>query len=232
MNYSYWLSNIPGIGIRSRNRLIAAAGTAQEVYGMTEKQILAVGGITRKQAGRIAESRNWDYETPFEKMMERGILFVSREDAAFPEKLRNIPDAPYSLYYKGSLPGKKKTAAIVGARMCSPYGHTVAHKIGRIFAESGTAVVSGMADGIDADGHWGALAGGGETYAVLGCGVDVCYPAANRELAQQIACHGGILSEYPPGTRPAAPLFPARNRIISGLSDLIVVVEAKKEADL
>lgn len=228
MNYPYWLSNVPGIGIRSRNRILLTAGSAEEVYHLPEKQLLMMPGITEKQVNAILESRKRDYETPFCRLAEQGIWFLSREEAEFPEKLREIPDAPYSLYIKGKLPRpERKAVAVVGARNASAYGRTVAEKIGKRLAECGASVVSGMAQGIDGEGHWGAVKGGGETYAVLGCGVDVCYPRCQGKLYDKILDCGGIISEYPPGTPPLAQLFPARNRIISGFCDVVVVVEAK-----
>lgn len=228
MNYPYWLSNIPGIGIRSRNRILLTVGSAEELYRLPEKQLGMIPGMTEKQVKAVLESRQKDYETSFCRLAEQKIRFISREEADFPEKLRQIPDAPYSLYIKGKLPSpEKKTVAVVGARHCSAYGKTVAEKIGKRLAECGAAVVSGMAQGIDEEGHWGAVKGAGETYAVLGCGVDVCYPRYQGKLYDNILNCGGIISEYAPGTPPFAQLFPARNRIISGLSDVVVVVEAK-----
>ncbi len=124
-----------------------------------------------------------------------------------------------------------KSVAIVGARSRSEYGLQVARQLGETLARNGVAVISGLARGIDADAHIGALDGGGRTYAVLGCGVDICYPRSNRYLYDRILEHGGgILSEYPPGQTPLAGLFPQRNRIISGLSDCVVVVEARKKS--
>lgn len=228
MNYSYWLSNIPGIGIRSRNRMLGTVGSAEELYRLPEKQLLLLPGITEKQVKAVIESRKRDYETPFYRLGEQGITFLSREEPEFPEKLRQIPDAPYSLYVKGKLPEpRQKAVAVVGARRCSAYGSTVAEKIGRRLAECKAAVISGMAQGIDGESHWGALKGAGRTYAVLGCGVDICYPRCQGKLYDNILNCGGIISEYPPGTKPLPQLFPARNRIISGLSDVVVVVEAK-----
>lgn len=228
MNYAYWFSNIPGVGIRSRNRILMTAGSAEELYYMSERQLGLIPGIQEKQLRAILESKKRDYESDFYRLADQGISFVSREEESFPEKLRQIPDAPYSLYVKGKLPPTgKKTVAIVGARRCSAYGQAVAGKIGKRLAECGAVVVSGMAQGIDGEGHWGALKGKGETYAVLGCGVDVCYPSFHEKLYDTILLNGGILSEYPPKTKPLAALFPARNRIIAGLSDVIVLVEAK-----
>lgn len=231
MNYAYWFSNIPGIGIRSRNRILAAAESAEEVYHMTERSLQAIPGMTEKQIHAIKESKKRDCEASYGKLSEQGILFISREEGQFPERLRWIPDAPYCLYVKGKLPpAEKKAVAIVGARRCSAYGHAVAEKLGAQLAQNGVAVLSGMAQGIDGAGHRGALKGGGETYAVLGCGVDICYPGFHQKLYSDILEHGGIISEYPPGTPPLAQLFPARNRIISGLSDVVVIVEAKRRS--
>ena len=230
INYAYWLSNIPEVGIRTRNRLIAAAGSAREIYGLTEKQLLLIPGVTEKHAARILESRKKDYDAMFEGMIEQGIWFLSREEQLFPERLATIPDAPYSIYVKGNMPAEwnKKTVAIVGARRCSAYGRSVAEKIAGKIAESGAWVVSGMASGVDSGGHAGALEKNGYTCAVLGCGVDICYPRSNIRIYQEILeKNGAVISEYPPGTNPSAPLFPARNRIIAGLADVVVVVEAK-----
>lgn len=104
INYAYWLSNIPGIGIRTRNRLIGAAGSAREVYGLTEKQLLLIPGVEEKHAAGIMESKKRDYDTEYESMAERGIFFLSREEQLFPQRLAAIPDAPYSLYVKGTMP--------------------------------------------------------------------------------------------------------------------------------
>ena len=184
INYAYWLSNIPGIGIRTRNRLIGAAGSAREVYGLTEKQLLLIPGVEEKHAAGIMESKKRDYDTEYESMAERGIFFLSREEQLFPQRLAAIPDAPYSLYVKGTIPQEwnNKTVAIVGARRCSAYGRSVAEKIAGRLAASGAWVVSGMASGVDGSGHTGALRKNGYTCAVLGCGVDICYPKSNSRI--------------------------------------------------
>ena len=188
INYAYWLSNIPGIGIRTRNRLIGAAGSAREVYGLTEKQLLLIPGVEEKHAAGIMESKKRDYDTEYESMAERGIFFLSREEQLFPQRLTAIPDAPYSLYVKGTIPQEwnNKTVAIVGARRCSAYGRSVAEKIAGRLAASDAWVVSGMASGVDGSGHTGALRKNGYTCAVLGCGVDICYPKSNSRIYQEI----------------------------------------------
>lgn len=160
------------------------------------------------------------------------IRCIDRNSPDYPEKLRNYPDMPEKLYVKGRLPDPKKpAAAIVGARMCSSYGRLQAFRFARELSRAGVQVISGLAYGIDAEGHKGALEGETATYAVLGSGADICYPAANRPLYQRILRNnGGILSEYPPGTEARNYFFPARNRIISALSDVILVVEAKEKS--
>ncbi len=155
---------------------------------------------------------------------------IAIDDAQYPAALREIPDPPNSLYFKGDIQALGgHNVAIVGARNCSPLGRETAESFARYIASCGACVVSGLAHGIDAAAHRGALCG--FTAAVLGCGVDRIYPARNAQLAQQILDAGGvILSEYPAGTPPAKHRFPERNRIISGLSVSVLVVEASERS--
>ena len=199
---------------------------------MKKEQLEKLAGLSDRQVLAITERKmDWDLEEKYAKLGENGTTFLSYEMDSYPEQLRNIVDAPYSLYVKGKLPDfSKKRVAIVGARMCSDYGKTMAERIAEKLACCGAEVISGMARGIDAYGHIGALKAGGDTFAVLGCGVNVCYPRTNQKLYESILAQGGIISEYPPDTEPIAQLFPARNRIISALSDVVVVVEAKERS--
>ena len=158
------------------------------------------------------------------------IRCVRKEDPDYPGRLKELPDMPGCLYVLGDLPGEEPSAAIVGARMCSPYGEEQAFRFGKALAANGVQVISGMALGIDGYAQEGALAGGGRTFAVLGCGADVCYPRAHAELYRQIRRTGGILSEALPGEDPKPWYFPRRNRIISGLSDLVLVIEARQKS--
>jgi DNA processing protein len=139
---------------------------------------------------------------------------------------------PKKLYVKGNLPADDRpTIAIVGARACSTYGRIQAFEYAKALSMAGIQVISGLACGIDAEGHKGALEGGTSTFAVMGNGADICYPASNRSLYDRILRNGGgIISEYPPGTQPRSYAFPARNRIISGLSDVVLVVEAREKS--
>ena len=167
-----------------------------------------------------------------ERKQEDGIRCVEKSSPEYPEKLKNYKDMPERLYVKGRLPeNDRPSAAIVGARMCSPYGRIQAFHYAKALSGAGVQIISGLAWGIDSEGHKGALEGGTPTFAVLGNGTDVCYPRRNQELYQRILRkQGGIFSEYPPGTQPRKYFFPARNRIISALSDLVLVVEAKEKS--
>ena len=167
-----------------------------------------------------------------EEIQQTRIRCARKDSSVYPARLKELPGMPKQLYYIGSFPDDAKpTAAIVGARLCSPYGRIQAFNYGKFLSEHGVQVISGMAAGIDAEGHKGALEGGTPTFAVLGNGVDICYPSSSRGIYRRIPQkNGGIISEYEPGTRGRAYHFPARNRIISGLADLVLVVEAKEKS--
>ena len=232
MQYQYWLSNIEGIGSVTIQKIRNYIESAEELYFLPEEQFALMEEVGKAEQNKIIESRRcWDLDGAWESFKGKGISFVSQESAEYPEKLRYIHNPPYSIYFKGNLPdGRKRAVAIVGARRCSEYGRFMAEKLGEQLAKHDISVISGMAMGVDAYGHIGAMHGNGKTYAVLGCGVDVCYPAAHKQLYRDILDHGGIISEYPPGTQAKPQLFPPRNRIISALSDTIVLVEAKERS--
>lgn len=159
------------------------------------------------------------------------IKVLRQRDGEYPKRLREIPNPPKELYVLGRVPEEQiPTVAIIGARDCSEYGKYVASCLGAALGRNGIQVVSGMARGIDGIGQEAALDAGGSSFAVLGCGVDICYPAGNRRLYEKLRTGGGILSEYPPGTPPLPRHFPPRNRIVSGLSDAVVVVEAREKS--
>lgn len=230
--YQYWMRSIPGIGNKKLKKLVEYCGGAREVYGLSKERLEKIPGIFAKDAEAICRSRScFDMEKEAEVLAETEVSMITIEEEHFPERLTHLSDCPYALFYKGELPlESEKTAAVVGARMCSSYGRTMALKLGERLSDCGVGIVSGMAVGIDSFGHWGAIKNGGRTYAVLGCGPDVCYPRGGRELYEKIQTSGGLLSEYPPKTSPAAPRFPARNRLISALSDVIILVEAKEKS--
>jgi DNA processing protein len=165
-----------------------------------------------------------------EGLKARGLRFVGRSDGSYPARLRELHDPPPGLFLRGTGGDdvlERRAVAIVGARACSSYGSQVARLLGRELAAAGLVVISGLARGVDGEAHRGALESGGTTVAVLGCGVDRDYPAAHAQLAGRICEHGLVVSEYAPGVEPAPWRFPARNRIIAGLADATVVVEAR-----
>lgn len=230
--YWYWLSVIPGIGSKKIKSLLEYFKTPYNIYNANEEDYKKSGIISGRDIANIMESKKDShiYENYF-TFAKMGIGIVTPADDEYPKRLRQLYDAPSCLYYMGSIPPEDRpSAAIVGSRSASEYGRGIAQKLGSELAQAGVSVISGLAAGIDACGHAGAIKGGGKTYAVLGCGVDICYPAINRGLYEEIIKTGGILSEYPPGTKPHPGQFPVRNRIISALCDAVVVVEARKRS--
>ncbi|MBQ7680350.1 MAG: DNA-processing protein DprA [Butyrivibrio sp.] len=225
--YRYALHRTGGIGGVAIRRLLEAAGDAYAAWLLPEQELAGV--LNRAQTDAILYARSHRQpEADYARLEAQGIRFLTIDEAGYPEKLRQIPDPPYAIYIRGTLPDPATPAvAIIGARLCSEYGRLVARQFGRGLAESGVQVISGMARGIDGVGQWAALQAGGRSFGVLGCGVDICYPEENEELYRLLCREGGVLSEVPPGTRPEARLFPPRNRIISALSDAVLVVEAR-----
>ncbi len=232
--YMHWLFQASGMGSRGFVRTLLGIGTPEEIYGLAASGALAdrLAGRYRKKALALEASASaFDVADAYGKLRERGISFVSLGEEEYPGKLATIPDAPCALYYVGRLPDPdRKTLALIGARSCSPYGRAMAGQFASALAEAGVQIVSGMARGVDGIGQQAALDAGGYSMGVLGSGVDVCYPPENRQLYEHLIAQGGICSEYPPGIEPRALLFPPRNRIISGLCDGVLVVEAKERS--
>lgn len=228
--YLYWLHRIPGIGDQTALILTEAFGSAKAVYFASDKRLREV--LTEKRLHLLRSfSKSCDVRGSYEAMLDQGIRLVCIRDEDYPERLRALADAPFILYYLGRLPEKNKPAlAMIGARECSPYGSFTAQAFAKKIAASGVDIISGMARGIDGISQQSAVEAGGSTYAVLGCGVDICYPSAHKKLYRAIQERGGILSAYPPGTQPKKTLFPARNKIVAGLSDLLLVIEARQKS--
>ena len=183
--------------------------------------------------GLAAFAARFDEQAFRAELETRGLRFVARSSSAFPPLLRAIHDPPPGLFLRGGATADvlaRPAVAVVGARACSGYGAEVSRRLGRELASAGLVVVSGLARGIDARAHEGALEADGLTVAVLGCGIDRDYPAANRALAERIAERGLVVSEYAPGVEPAPWRFPARNRIVAGLAVATVVVEARERS--
>ncbi len=229
--YQFWIHNLPGIGDRTIEKLIWEFGSERGVYKAVKKDLGKQLDEDRKKVVRNF-TESWNLQEAYEKLIEKGIRFFTCKDQEYPSRLRKLKHPPYGIYCIGNLPGEEKpAAAVIGARECSEYGSFVAKAFSGRMAEAGISVISGMARGIDGIAQQGAIDAGGATYAVLGCGVDICYPASNRRLYEEIlAAGGGILSVFTPGTEPQKRNFPERNRIVAGLSDILLVVEARQKS--
>ena len=232
--YEYWFAGLPGISGKKKIHIRALFPEAEELYRIKPGQLEKISWLAEKEQGVIITGQKTT-EPELEKQREycicNGIKLAVWQDKDYPRRLKHIYNPPYGIYYKGSLPPEKAFAVgVVGARNCSAYGRRAAQEIGFSLAKQGVSVISGMAAGIDGAGHQGALQAGGRTYGVLGCGVDVCYPAKHQNLYEAIPGKGGLLSEYPPKMKPLGFCFPQRNRIISGLSEAVIVVEAREKS--
>ncbi len=228
----FWLASLPAIGAIKIQELLKYFKTEEQIFKAGENELRQVSRITEKDVACIISNRNIDtIKRKYEKMYQQGNRIISVHDKAYPEKLKNIVSYPYALFLRGNLPSEKKISiAIVGARNCTAYGKEVAKWYARELAKAGIQVISGMAYGVDSYAHKGAIEGNADTYAVLGCGIDICYPRENFELYMHMSKQGGVISEYGPGVPGRAFQFPLRNRIISGLSDGILVVEARERS--
>jgi len=209
-----------------------AAGLLQQAGGTAELFTSAPQALSLRPTERERLQEAWARAPEDAALLEKcAATLLTMRDPAYPPLLREIYDPPVLLYVRGEItPADRRAVAIVGSRRSTPYGRMVAQSLARGLAEAGVTVVSGMALGIDAAAHRGALEAGGRTIAVLGCGVDRCYPAEHRGLMQQIVAAGAVASELPPGMPPVARHFPQRNRIISGLTLGTVVVEAPEKS--
>lgn len=227
--YWEWFCSIPGIYRRHREILLRCFGGPEEVWqaGAGEWKHLKEHGCDWVGCVETYQKESDPQETVY-KNRQLGIQFTSCEQSDYPKLLRSIQDFPYGIFYKGCLPAKeKKQIAVVGARVCTHYGKHLAEQLAGQIAQAGGEVVSGAAYGIDGAAQWAALSAGGASFAVVGGGVDCRYPRANDRLYDRLEEEGGVLSEFPPGTKPLRYHFPLRNRIISGLSEIVTVIEAK-----
>lgn len=226
----HWLYSINGIGRKTLQKLISNLGSAKRIYEIPEKELDYFLKPSQKKSFMDFKYLV-DPLKHYNKLLENNIRFIDCRSKDFPQRLLDIPDPPYALYVKGDLPDQSiPSIAVIGARLCSEYGRYMARNFGRDFASAGFQIVSGMAAGIDSVAEKAAISVGGRAYSVMGCGADICYPEENRDLYEECSVRGGIISEYPISTKPAASLFPPRNRIISGLCDVLIVIEARKKS--
>lgn len=227
-----WLNHIEGIIHKDIEHLINYFYNIEEIWHADKKHIINALADKSIISGKIIENRNGGFvEKIFESLGDNDILPLTIYDSAYPSKLKNIYDPPYVIYVKGNkIDFDMPLVSIVGTRRATPYGKWAAHQFARELAKWGVGIISGLALGIDTCGHKGALDGNGYTIGVLGCGLDQYYPASNRALMDKIFERCCIISEYCLGTPPLKYHFPARNRIVSGLSDGVIVIEAPEKS--
>lgn len=226
------LNLVSGIGPRLQHQLLEAFGTPARIFAAPRDELLTVRGVGAKLADSLLEAgRSQEAEYELDRCRELGVQLILRTQDGYPRLLRELPDAPTVLYCRGAMQARDHLAiAIVGSRRCTLYGRQQAQRLAGALARAGLTIVSGLARGIDAAAHRGALEAGGRTVAVAATGLASVYPPEHRELAGEIAGQGAVISESPLLQRPVAGLFPQRNRIISGISLGVLVVEATRNS--
>lgn len=227
-----WLAHRPSLNDRTKAALLRRFSDAEDIFCAEEVDLRGMEEISRDGMTALKDKNLTQAEEILEACDRERLHILTYGDAAYPEALKNIADPPMVLYYKGQLPDFDTwpVIGVVGTRKASAYGMATARRMGYEIASCGGIVVSGMAYGIDGIAMSGALTAGGKVVGVLGCGADVVYPASNRSLFQDMERYGCILSEFAPGTPPLRQNFPKRNRIISGLSNGVLVVEAPERS--
>lgn len=229
----YWLAlnAVNGLGITGQISLIEAFSTPEKVFSASFDALCSVSGIGKILAQRIHSFNEWNrIENELKYYIHENITILSWQDSTYPQLLSHIYDPPALLFIKGAFGENVPRIAVVGSRVASSYGLFVTENISRELVLHGITVVSGLARGIDTAAHRGAISGRGQTIAVLGNGLDTIYPPENHNLSKRISEHGALITEYPVGTPPHASHFPARNRIISGLCQGVLVVEAGEKS--
>lgn len=227
-----WLATRPGLNDRMKRIVLDAFSDAEDVYFADREAYATVEGVSPEIVDALADKDLKEAKKILDVCMTKGIQICTYQDEEYPARLKNIVDPPLVLYYKGQIPDLDSSPVIgvVGTRKASGYGMNTAHQMGYQIARCGGIVVSGAADGIDAMAMQGALLAGTPVVGILGCGADVIYPTCNRKLYADTEKRGCLLTEFPPGTRPLRWNFPKRNRIISGLSNGVLVVEAPERS--
>jgi len=236
MNYDflkYWiaLKSIAGVGNITFPALVDRFGSLPAIFAAPVSKLNEIPGISKNIAAGIVGFNDWGkVKAELELIDKNEIKIITYQDELYPAKLMNIYDRPPFLYVRGNLNKNDINIAVVGSRLASTYGKYTTEKISRELALKGLTIVSGMARGIDSVAHRGALTAHGRTSAVLGSGLDVIYPPENKKLFTDIIQNGAVISEFPPGTPPLSANFPTRNRIISGMSYGVVIVEAGEKS--
>jgi DNA processing protein len=222
---------VKGIGSARMRRLLGYFGSAELAWQAGESDLVAAGLTPRLVEARDAIRKGGALEKVLETIDQKNIQVLTWDEPDYPRRLKEIEHPPPILYILGSLVDSDQwAAAVVGTRQVTAYGRQVTEEIGRSLAQNGLTLISGLARGVDALAHQAALKNGGRTLAVLGSGVDQIYPPEHRGLAEKVLQSGALISDYPPGTAPDAANFPPRNRIISGLAQAVLVVEAGEKS--
>jgi len=226
------LNLIDGMGALSIKKLVEHLGDTEKIFSLKTGEIREITGVSSPVAEKVRGSRGSDeYKKEIRYIENENINVLCFCDEDYPRSLRNIYDPPAVLYYKGTMPGQDDIfVAVVGARQCSLYGMTAAEQLSAGMAECGVTIVSGMAKGIDSAAHRGTLRSSGKTVAVMGTGFKHIYPKGSEKLVTEICQRGAVITEFPCDTIPAKFTFPRRNRIISGMSRGVLVVEAAKRS--
>jgi len=221
-----------GIGYAKAKQLINFFGSAEDVYNADERDFLDIDGIRAEDIKSLSEKDLMKSDKIIKDCNDTGCRIVIFKDSEYPDRLKNIYDSPLVIYVKGRLPyiDDEPVVGVVGTRLCTPYGITVAKNTGYKLSQSGITVVTGLAKGIDTAATVGALKGGTCVIGVVGTGLNIVYPSENKRIFDAVIKNGAIISEYPPGVRALQHHFPARNRLISGLSLGIAVIEAPKKS--
>lgn len=227
-----WLATREGLGDRGRRQLMELFGDAEDIYYAQIRDTDELSGIAAETLASLCDKDLTACEKIVDDCAREDIRILTWQDAAYPARLKNIADPPVVLYYRGTLPqwDARPLIGVVGTRKASAYGLNTAKRLGWQIASCGGIVVSGMAGGVDAMAMRGALSADASVVGVLGCGADVVYPKSNRALFDDVIAQGCILTEFPPGTPPIGWNFPRRNRIISGLSCGVLVIEAPEKS--
>ena len=228
LKYWLWLTTCPGIGLARKKSLLELFGSPLNIYRAERIDYLDTGILRPSDIDSLMEKDLTGVTNILSSCAEIGCRIITIQDSEYPERLRHIYDPPLLLYVKGRLPyiDDEVVVGVVGTRKCTAYGYKIAENTGYKLSRSGIIVVTGLAAGIDSAASRGALRGGRETIGVIGSGIDVIYPYENKKLYEYVANYGAIISEYPPGTEPNKFNFPARNRLISGISLGVAVIEA------
>lgn len=232
LKYWVWLSALSDLKPRTRSRLLEEFSEPEKIYFADDKTLLKTDWLTDAERRLLSDKSLERAGAILEKCGEEGVSLLTINDAAYPERLRNIFDPPVALYVKGRLPAVDSEAAVavVGTRSATPYGYKLGRQMGFEITRCGGLVVTGLAAGVDSASADGALRAGGGCIGVLGCAINSVYPAGNDALYSDVAEAGALVSEYPPDTPTQSRFFPERNRIISGLSVGVVIVEAPEKS--